>query len=172
MATARLGAEPAKLLENPRLVADHLEPFTDLIRSASSYWERAGALWGATVYVIHRQTRVDGSRRILAYEWLCGDPVTRFAALYRQLGLTWTPRAERFVRASNRDGDQRTYSVNRATAREVDKWKSRLSDDEIEACRRFVEPFDLPYYPGFEPSVASFSGVSHGDLASDAGARP
>ena len=170
----RLGWEPrpAKLLENPRLVADHLEPFTDLIRSASSYWERAGALWGATVYVIHRQTRVDGSRLILAYEWLCGDPVTRFAALYRRLGLTWTPSAERFVRASNRDGDQRTYSVNRPTAREVDKWKSRLGNDEIEACRRFVEPFDLPYYPGFEPSVASFSGVSHGDLASDAGARP
>ncbi len=42
----RLGWEPrpARLLENPRLVADHLHPFADLIHSAKSYWERTGAL--------------------------------------------------------------------------------------------------------------------------------
>ena len=73
----RLGWEPdpAALLENPRLVADHLRPFADLIRSAEGFWERAGALWAATVHVIHRQTQADGGRRIVAYEWLCGDPV-------------------------------------------------------------------------------------------------
>ena len=54
----RLGWEPRpdRLLENPRLVADHLHPFADLLRRAQGFWERAGALWGATMYVIHRQT--------------------------------------------------------------------------------------------------------------------
>ena len=43
--------------------------------------------------------------------------------------------------------------MRRPTARQIDKWKQGLTRDEIEACRRFVEPFRLPYYPSFEPRV-------------------
>ncbi len=156
----RLGWEPllGKLLENPRIVADHLHPFTDLIRSAQSYWERVGAYWAATMYVVHRQSGAEASRRIVAYEWLCGDPVVRFQELYRQLGLSWSSSAERFIRRANSEGDGRSSSLNRLATRQVDGWKDRLSREEIEACRRFVEPFGLPYYPDFEPYAASPSG--------------
>jgi len=149
----RLGWEPRPdlLLQNDRLLADHLGPFAELIRSATGYWERAGALWAATAYVIHRQTRSDRDRIILTYEWLCGDPVKRFEELYGRLGMTWTRQAELFIRGSDSEGDQRTYSTFRPTTKQIDKWKDRLSAEEIESCRRFVEPFELPYYPGFEP---------------------
>jgi hypothetical protein len=158
----RLGWEPKpeRLLGNLRLVADHLDPFADLIRSAKSYWERAGALWAATTHVIHRQTQADEGRIIVAYEWLCGDPVPRFQALYGRLGLTWSRRAEGFLRKSDHEGDDRVYSLDRSTAKQIDKWKDRVSPEDIEACRRFVEPFGLPYYPGFDPAVGSFSGGS------------
>ena len=149
---------PEMLLGNSRLVADHLHPFAELIRSARSYWERAGALWAATIYVVHRQTQAEEGRLIVAYEWLCGDPVGRFEILYRRLGLTWSARAERFIRESDNEGDYRNYSLNRPTAKQVDKWKDRLSPEDIEACSRFVKPFGLPYYPGFEPYVVSFGG--------------
>lgn len=56
------------------------------------------------------------------------------------------------------EDDQHTYSMARPTARQIDEWKQRLSLEEIESCRRFVEPFGLPYYPGFEPHVSSISG--------------
>ncbi len=153
----RLGWEPRpdRLLENERLVADHLEPFAGLIRSASGYWERAGALWAATVYVMYRQTPAEGDRMIIYYEWLCGDPEARFGELYRRLEMAWTRSAERFIRASDAVDDQLTYSMSRPTAKQIDKWKERLSPDDIESCRRFVEPFGLPYYPGFEPYVTS-----------------
>jgi hypothetical protein len=151
----RLGWQPRpdRMLENGRLVADHLGPFAELIRSAAGYWERAGALWAATVYVMHRQTQADRGRIIVNYEWLCGHPAERFEELYRRLGLTWTRRAERFIQASDGDGDQDTYSLSRPAARQIDKWKERVSLEDIESCRRFVEPFGLPYYPGFEPHV-------------------
>ncbi len=158
----RLGWEPipAVLLDNPRLVADHLHPFADLIRSAESFWERAGALWAATVHVIHRQTQADNGRLIVAYEWLCGDPIVRFEELYRLLGMAWTRRTERRVRGTSTEGDTMTYSLNRRSSFQVDRWKDRVTPEEIEACRRFVEPFGLPYYPDFEPYVDSFSGAS------------
>ena len=162
----RLGwnPRPDRLLGNPRLVADHLHPFEGLIRSAESFWERAGAYWAATTYVVHRQTRADEGRIILAYEWLCGDPLQRFEDLYRRLGLSWSPRAERFIRRANSEGDDRAHSLNRPTARQIDKWKERLSPDEIQECRRFVDPFGLPYYQGFEPDVASPSGDRSADI--------
>jgi hypothetical protein len=156
----RLGWEPKpeRLLDNPRLVADHLHPFVTLIRSAKSYWERAGALWAATNYVVHRQTQGDRDRIIVAYEWLCADPIARFQALYRRLDLTWSRSAEGFLRQSDREGDDRTYSISRSTGKQIEKWKGRLSSEDVEACRRFVDPFGLPYYPGFEPAVGYFSG--------------
>jgi hypothetical protein len=158
----RLGWEPrpAALLENPRLVADHLHPFADLIRKATGYWERAGALWAATVYVIHRQTQTAGGRRIVAYEWLCGDPATRYQKLYGLLGMRWTARTARRVRRTNTDGDSRTYSVHRQAAIQVDRWKKTVESDDIAACRRFVEPFGLPYYPDFEPAAGNFEGTT------------
>lgn len=151
----RLGWEPRpeRLLENARLVADHLAPFAELIRSASSYWERAGALWAATVYVIHRQTRTEPGRIIVSHEWLCADPAARFEELYHRLGMTWSREAARFIRASDAEDDRQTYSMTRPTARQIDKWKAHVSADDVEACRRYVEPFGLPYYPGFEPHV-------------------
>lgn len=45
--------------------------------------------------------------------------------------------------------------MSRPTAKQIDKWKARLKLEEIESCRRFVEPFGVPYYPAFEPYVSS-----------------
>ena len=156
----RLGwePEPHRLLENRRLVAEHLGPFVDLIAGARTFWERAGALWGATVRLVHRQTERDAGRLIVAYEWLCADPVPRFQDLYRRLDLTWTPGAERFLRAADTAADPGTYSMRRPTALQIDKWRQGISPEEVEACRRFVEPFGLPYYPAFEPRVGSSGG--------------
>ena len=110
------------------------------------------------MYVVHRQTQAANGRLLAAYEWLCADPLSRFRDLYQRLDMTWTPGAERFIRASDTEKDPGTYSMRRPTARQIDKWKARLSPQDVAACRRFVEPFGLPYYPDFEPHVGSFSG--------------
>jgi hypothetical protein len=96
----------------------------------------------------------------VAYEWLCGDPVARFEELYRLLGLDWSARTGQRVRATSSEGDNLVYSLNRPTGFQVDRWKERVSPEDSEACRRFVEPFGLPYYPEFEPYVETFSGAA------------
>ena len=37
--------------------------------------------------------------------------------------------------------------MRRPTAGQIDKWNQGLTRDEIEACRRFVEPFRLRVLP-------------------------
>ena len=64
------------------------------------------------------------------------------------------------MRETSTDGDNLVYSLHRPTASQVDRWKEQVAPGEIEACRRFVEPFGLPYYPDFEPYVESFSGAA------------
>ena len=72
--------------------------------------------------------------------------------------MTWTPGAERFIRTADTASEPGTYSMRRRNARQIEKWKQRLRPEDIEACRRFVEPLGLPYHPGFEPRVGSFAG--------------
>jgi hypothetical protein len=175
----RLGWEPMpeRLLRNERLMADHLHRFEDVLRRAAGYWERAGALWAATTYVIHRQTEAGGGPLVVAYEWLCADPMTRFQELYAQLGLAWNHKVERFLKSSDRSGDTQPYSLNRPSEMQIDKWKQQLTRGEIDACRQFVEPFELPYYPGFEPRITSLRGdrperrSTSREVAAPAGAR-
>ena len=153
----RLGWEPqpARLLEDERLVSDYLHPFADVIASASSFWERAGAMWGATMYLLQRQGEIAGVREIVAYEWLCDDPDDRFRQLYQRLGLGWSRRAARFVERADQEGGTWAYALTRSARKQIDGWKTRLYPEEIDACRRFVDPFGLPYYPDFEPRVAN-----------------
>jgi hypothetical protein len=149
----RLGwsPRPEKLLESPGLVRDHLAPHLERIRAASSFWERSGAWWGAVNSVVHRQSSKRPERLVVQFEWLCQDPPAHFRALYQQLGLDWNPGVERFLARSNRGGDERPYSLRRDASRETTKWQEELTEKEALECRQAAEPFDLPYYPDFEP---------------------
>jgi sulfotransferase family protein len=149
----RLGwePEPARLLGIPHLMAEHLQPFEVVLREARTFWERAGALWGAMGRVLHRQTPRDSSRIIIGYEWLCANPVSHFQELYGRLGLRWTERPRSFLVQADHGGDDRPYSLARQSEAQVDIWRQRLSAEEVAQCRRFVEPFGLPYYPDFDP---------------------
>lgn len=149
----RLGwePEPARLLAIDRLMADHLHPFEAVLREARTFWERAGALWGAMARLLQRQTAPDSPRIIVRYEWLCTHPAEQFRELYGRLGLKWNDRASTFLVHADHAGDDRPYSLARDSEAQVDIWRRRLSADDIDRCRRFVEPFGLPYYPDFDP---------------------
>ena len=154
----RLGWEPDphRLLENRRLVEDHLQPFVDLIASARNFWERAGALWAATVHVIHRQTQADERRLIVAYEWLCGDPLPRFQELYRRLDLTWSPGAETLPLGLRQ---------RRRSSHLLDATAYRHTDRQMEAAARSRGHRGVPAVRGaVRPAVLSRLRIPGGEL--------
>lgn len=144
-------ADPAGLLDDERLVADHLAPFADVIRSAKSFWERAGAFWGAVNLVVYRQAQAGAAHSVVPFEWLCKDAPPHMEELHNRLGLRWTAAARTFVApgASAADGDP--YSLDRDSRAQIDKWRATVAQKDIDACRAFAEPFGLPVYDGFDP---------------------
>lgn len=149
----RLGWEPRphRLLWSQALVEDHLHPFRDVLRSAETFWERAGALWGATNYVAYRQAERGARRAVVPFEWLCQAPGAHFRRLFDYLGLTWTAEVQDFVEEHGDEHSDQPYSLKRKSEEQIDKWKEKLSPDEVETCRRFAEPFGLPFYENFDP---------------------
>jgi hypothetical protein len=147
---------PERLVQDTRLMEDHLAPFADHIRRADGFWAKAGVWWGAVNHVVHRQTLQRPTRIIVAFEWLCAAPEDHYRQLYDRLGLVWTDATDRFLRESNRRGKSgkgadRPYSLVRDTSQQATRWKQEVDAAEIAECRAAAEPFDLPYYPDFEP---------------------
>lgn len=157
-------ADPTGLLTDERLVADHLAPFVEHIRTARSFWERAGAFWGAVNLVVYRQAQAGGAHSIVPFEWLCRDAPSHMRLLYDRLDLSWTAKAEAFVSAERGRTDGDPYSLDRDSRAQIDKWRNSVSQRDIDACRAFAEPFGLPVYDDFDPwhALPLWSTAGHG----------
>ncbi len=142
---------PHRLLESAPLLRDHLGPFADVVRSADTFWERAGAMWGAFNYVVLRQTEARPARTLVPYEWLCDGPAERFGTLFERLGLPFPVEARRFIEAHAREADSGHYSLYRDPRQQAARWREEVAAADVAACRRFAEPFGLPFYPDFGP---------------------
>lgn len=161
-------ADPAGLLTDERLVADHLAPFVEHIRGARSFWERAGAFWGAVNLVVYRQAQAGDTHSIVPFEWLCRDAPAHMRLLYDHLGLRWTEKAEAFLTAKPGRTDGDPYSLDRDSRAQIDKWRNSVQQKDIDACRAFAEPFGLPVYDDFDPWHAQplWSTAGHGIVQS------
>ncbi|MBK1707165.1 sulfotransferase [Halochromatium glycolicum] len=153
----RLGWQPRPevLLSNLRLLEDHLSGFETHIRQAETFWERAGAMWGAVNLVICRQQAAGARHHIVPFEWLCRESEANFETLFARIGLPFPKAARHFLATSNKGGKKETiYSLSRRTRAQIDKWRSEVSTEDIVACRAFAEPFGIPYYDDFNPWFA------------------
>jgi hypothetical protein len=79
--------------------------------------------------VLHASADMHPDWLAVSHESLCGDPIEGFRDLYAGLGLMWTDDADAFVRASDRPGTG--YSTSRVAADQPDRWKRRLTPEQI-----------------------------------------
>jgi hypothetical protein len=73
------------------------------------------------------------------HEHLCVDSVVRFRELATRLGLEWGDEAARFVEASDREGSG--YRTERRTADQPERWRQRLTDEQVERILATLERF-------------------------------
>lgn len=75
------------------------------------------------------------------HELLCSDPDREFRRLYEELGLTWTDRADAYLKAQNMPGTG--YQVKRVASELPGAWRQRLDDRQLEILRKTLAPFPI-----------------------------
>ncbi len=134
-----------QLLSQPRLMADHLEPFRSAMESAADDFERHVFIWCAENYVPMRQLR-RGDAHVVFYERVCTDPEGQLQALWAYLG---TPFDERALRAVSKPSVQaRKYHAGGTSAivtgaSLVDAWRKYVPPERVKRALEIVRLFGL-----------------------------
>ena len=165
-----------ELLEQPRLVRDHLAPYVDRMRAlvGSPDWlARSALLWEATYDVVDRAFADLPGVRLVSYESLVADPAAGFADLYGSLGLTWSDRAAGRVRAATtekagaaegamrwslRGGLSRTAYRPMGATTALSTYRQRLSEAEVARVRELTAPVAARIAARLEPAPTRAAG--------------
>ena len=142
-----------RLLTQPTLMDDHLAPYRDVLESAETYFEKLGAFWGASNYVMLQQAKQHPAWLVVQHDVLCVEPEREYRALFGKLGLSWTDTVQRRINRETTNTSKmsaRPYTTKRVASDQPHKWKSELSEDEAEQVLRFARPFDLPIDLAFD----------------------
>jgi len=143
------------LLEQPLLMHDHLERYRAAMEAgiADDIIGQASLLWAMIYKCLDTARRGWPSIRIVRHEDLSLDPVPGFKSLYEDLGLEFSPAAERSVVLSSSPANpaelspDKVHSVRLDSRSNLENWKRRLTADEIARVRRITGEVARLYYP-------------------------
>jgi hypothetical protein len=139
------------MLSQPALTQGPLKPYVSVMQDAETFWEQAGAFWGAISLMQLNQHRPGWFLR--EHEWYCMEPVVRIRELIDQTGLEWTEQIGHFVLGVGRAAAGPGYGENRDPRTEVHKWEKQITRRELDELESVVRRFELPFYPGLDPEA-------------------
>lgn len=73
------------------------------------------------------------------HELLCSDPAREFRQLYEELGLTWTPRTDKYLDSHNAPGTG--FQIKRVASELPGSWRNRLNDRQLDVLRTTLARF-------------------------------
>ena len=126
------------------LVHDHLAPFPKKWLLARTNVQKMAAQIGAIYKVLENQISDHPQWIIIKHEELCQDPEREYKKLYKQLDLYWNKNAQDFVKASNKKAEG--FVTSRIARDEINKWKDKLTSDQVTEINRIIEGFNLKTY--------------------------
>lgn len=136
-----------RMLEQPLLIQDYLNPFEDiLLQKNSNFWYKVGLYWGATYFILQQQIQHNPDWIVVKHEDLCANPVKNYQSLFSKLDLVWTERTEQLLVTSTQQDSKEAYSPSRITSQEPNKWQNELENWQIESVMNGVEPFQNVFY--------------------------
>ncbi len=115
--------EPAALIPPPRN-----NPTTD------TAWA-----YGLLDHSLRRAAAAHPTWVTVEHEDLCDDPSAMFEDVFERAGLAWSPASDEALRASDQAGTG--YRTTRVAAEQRDRWKKRLTAEQIAAIEAVLERF-------------------------------
>lgn len=135
------------LLEQPLLMRDHAGEYQDEMRSmkADDVIGQASLLWKIIYRSVHAARELNPDFIAVRHEDLSRDPVSGYRDLYAKLGLDFTHKVEEIILNSSSSENpaelsrKKVHSVKLDSRANVDNWKKRLTEEEIERIHKMTE---------------------------------
>lgn len=142
------------LLDQPLLMRDHAEAYREEMQAmqAEDVIGQASLLWKIIYRSVHSARGLNPDFMIVRHEDLSRDPVSGFRDLYAKLGLDYTHKVEETIRNSSSSENPaelargKTHSVKLDSRANMDNWKKRLSEDEIERIHKITDGISSLFY--------------------------
>ena len=116
--------------------------------SALDTKESLGGFQTAIFYeVIHQLLIKFPNIQLVQYEELATDPEKVSKELYKNLNLSWNSQVSKFLSDTNKIGEG--YETNRVASEQINIWKKRLTEKQLEEIRKGYSLFSPEYYRDF-----------------------
>jgi hypothetical protein len=143
-------------LSQPELIEDHLEPYRleieDFAQREHDILDQAALLWRLVHSTIASYRSRHPEWLFVRHEDLSLDPLGRYGPLFDALGLPYTEAVRAAIEQStnpsnsaDRDADGRLFLARDSRAN-VDNWRHRLTEDEIEHVHSQVQDISPLFY--------------------------
>jgi len=141
-------------LDQPLLMRDHAGDYRDEMKSikADDVIGQASLLWKIIYRSVHSMRELNPDFITVRHEDLSRDPVSGFRDLYAKLGLDFTHKVEETIlNASSSENPielarKKVHSVKLDSRANVDNWKKRLTEEEIERIHKIAEGVSSLFY--------------------------
>jgi hypothetical protein len=134
------------LKQNTALVSAHLKPYMETIEKAQTPLEVSSVIWAIRNRVFADIYEQHSNWHLLYYEDLCESPKSTFRSLFERFDIPWSEAVDQFITQKTSSEEPGTFSTGRITQKQIDKWRRRLSSDEVGQVYSMVAPFNLPFY--------------------------
>lgn len=134
------------LLNQARLLAEHLEPFMAHMTSSDDYFFQLGSYWGASYYVLDRIAHGHEDWHWANHEALCREPAVGFAVMLEKMGISMGDEGHAFLREHDRELGAHEDPLDipaRVTALQPHMWKHELEPQQIDSVLEGARPFGL-----------------------------
>jgi hypothetical protein len=142
------------LLDQPLLMRDYLETDRSQMQSINTgdVIGQAALLWKMIYRFVHATRDLSPDFIIVRHEDLSRDPINGFRNLYSALDLDYTHHVEKIILNSSNSANpaelssQRVHDVRLDSRANIENWKKRLSEDEIEHVRQITDEVSQLFY--------------------------
>lgn len=150
----RWGFDFNHLKDQPLLMKKYLNPFLKELSNPPVRPDYVGIgilVWKVLYGAVFQLQKEHPDWIFLRHEDLAADPVAGFEALYKRLGLPFTPAVRRVVEEHSSPDNPAEFSGRQDNSRRNSRetiaiWKKRLAPQEIDRIRRGVEEVSRHFY--------------------------
>jgi len=142
------------LLDQPLLMRDHIGEYRDEMRAIQTddVIGQASLLWKIIYRSVHAARELNPDFIAVRHEDLSRDPVSGYRDLYAKLGLDFTQKVEGTILNSSSSENpvelsrKKVHSVKLDSRANMDNWKKRLTEEEIERIHKMTEGVSSLFY--------------------------